>query len=151
MRRAFLAILLLPSLAQAQAIESVTFDEAVRRALTNHPTVQQAAIDILRAEAVLQQVRGRSLPSLNASFSANVIAPVTEFAGEALNPRTQTVTSAAFSVPLLTAVNWAQRNQAADQIFVSQRAAEDARRQIAIATGITGPAGSRRAGSWRGS
>lgn len=119
--------------ASAQGIERVTFDEAIRRAVTNHPTIRQAAAGIIRAESILQQVRARSRPSVNASFSTNVIAPVTRFAGSSIFPRTQTVTTGELSVPLLASVNWAQRNQAADQVFVSQRAAEEARREIATA------------------
>jgi outer membrane protein TolC len=131
-----LLLLLQPSTAGAQQpLQRLTFDEAVQRAIANHPTVQQAALNILRAETILQQVRARSLPTVDASFATNTIGPVTEFGGQNIFPRTQTVTSANLAVPLLTPVSWAQRNQAADQIFVSQRAAEDARRQIALAAG----------------
>jgi len=119
----------------AQTIERVTFDEAVRRAVTNHPTIQRAAADILRAEAVLQQVRSRSLPSVGVSMATSVIDPVTQFSGSAINPRTQTLTTASVGVPLFTAVSWAERNQAADQILVSERTVADARRQIAMAAG----------------
>jgi outer membrane protein TolC len=58
---------------------------------------------------------------------------VTQFDGASITPRTQTVTSAGLTVPLLTPVAWAQRNQAADQIIVSQRAADEARRQVGVA------------------
>ena len=119
----------------AQEMQRLTFDEAIQRAVTNHPTIRQAAVGILRAEAILEQVRSRSRPSVDASFNTNVIGPVTEFNGVGIFPRTQTVTSANLAVPLLTPVSWAQRNQAADQVFVSQRAAEDVRREIALAAG----------------
>jgi len=119
----------------AQAFETVTFDEAVQRAVKNHPTVQQAAAGILRAESILQQARARYLPTVDATFSANVIDPVTQFSGTSINPRTQTVTSAGLSVPLLTPVRWAERNQAEDEVFVSLRAADEARRAVAIAAG----------------
>jgi outer membrane protein TolC len=119
----------------AQTIEQLTFEEAVRRAVTSHPTVQQAAAGILRAESILQQVRARSLPSVDATFSTNVIDPVTQFSGTSINPRTQTVTTAGLAVPLLTPVRWAERNQAEDDVLVSRRAADDARRAVAIAAG----------------
>ena len=117
----------------AQTIEQVTFEEAVRRAVTGHPTVQQAAAGILRAESILLQVRSRSLPAVDATFSTNIIDPVTQFSGTSINPRTQTVTTAGLAVPLLTPVRWAERNQAEDDVLVSQRAADDARRAVAIA------------------
>ena len=119
----------------AQTIEQVTFEEAVRRAVTNHPTLQQAAAGILRAEAVLQQVRSRSLPSVDATFSTNVIDPVTRFSGTSINPRTQTVTSASLSVPLLSPVRWAERHQAEDGVLVSRCEQDEARRAVATAAG----------------
>ena len=119
----------------AQTIERVTFEEAVRRAVTSHPTVQQAAAGILRAESILQQVRARSLPSVDATFGTNIIHPVTRFSGSSINPRTQTVTTAGLSVPLLTPVRWAERNQAEDDVLVSLRMVDEARRAVAIAAG----------------
>ena len=119
----------------AQTIEQVTFEEAVRRAVTSHPTLRQAAAGILRAEAVLQQARSRSLPSVDATFSTNVIDPVTRFSGTSINPRTQTVTSASVSVPLLSPVRWAERHQAEDGVLVSRREEDEARRAVATAAG----------------
>ena len=78
MRRlaAFFGIVVLcPAVATAQTLEQVTFEEAVRRAVSSHPTVRQAAADVLRAQAVLQQSRARTRPSLDASFTTNVIDP----------------------------------------------------------------------------
>lgn len=119
----------------AQTIERVIFDDAVRRAVENHPSVQRAAADILRAEAVQQQVRARALPSVGVAMTTSVIDPITSFDGRAIVPRTQTQTVASVGIPLITPVSWAERNQAADQVIVSQRVVADARRQIAMATG----------------
>lgn len=119
----------------AQNIEQVTFEEAVHRAVTNHPTLDQAAAGILRAEAVLQQVRSRSLPSVEATFGTNVIDPVTRFSGTSINPRAQTVTSASVTVPLLSPVRWAERHQAEDGVLVSRREEDEARRAVAVAAG----------------
>ena len=60
---------------------------------------------------------------------------MTRFSGSAISPRTQTVTTADVAVPLIVPVRWAERNQAEDQVFVSQRGVEDARRQIGVAAG----------------
>jgi outer membrane protein len=136
--RAVLSALVVISLSTplyGQTTEQVTFEEAVRRAITNHPTVQRAAADILRAQAIVQQVRAQSMPSINAAVTTNVIDPVTRFSGSAIQPRTQAVTTADLAVPLVVPVRWAERAQSEDQVLVSQRAAEDARRQIGIAAG----------------
>jgi outer membrane protein TolC len=97
--------------------------------------VQQAAAGVVRAQAVERQVRARSLPAVDATFSTNVIDPVTEFSGTNIVPRTQTSSTAGVSVPLFAPVSWAERVQAADQVTVSARAEADARRAIALAAG----------------
>jgi multidrug efflux system outer membrane protein len=129
-----LAAALFQSSAYAQAIEAISFDEAIRRAIANNPTIRQAAAGILRAEAILQQTRALSLPAIDAQLAVTTIGPVPSFAGQSIVPRTQLNTNAAFAVPVLQPVLWAQRNQAADQVVVSQRESEDIRRQIAVAT-----------------
>lgn len=123
-----------PAAAQERAAQAMTFDEAIRRAVTGHPTTEQAAAGILRAEAVLQQVGAQSRPALDATLTTRTIGPVQQFAGEAVNPRTQLTTGVNLVVPLLTPVRWARRAQAQDQILVAQRGADDVRRAIAVAT-----------------
>jgi multidrug efflux system outer membrane protein len=120
---------------QAQTMPQVTFDDAVRRAIANNPTVHEASADILRAEGVAQQVRAQALPAIGALVTSNTIDPITRFSGSAIVPRNQTVTSADVLVPLVVPVRWAERNQALDQVFVARRGEDDARRQVAIAAG----------------
>jgi outer membrane protein len=128
-----LAFLVSPP-AVAQTMEAITFEEAIRRAVANNPTIQQAAAGILRAEALLQQTRALSLPAVNATLATTTIGPVPEFGGQTIVPRSQLNASLGFAVPVLQPVRWAQRNQAADQIVVSQRTSDDVRREIAVAT-----------------
>lgn len=130
----FVLAMLAAGAAQAQPIERITFDEAIRRAMANNPALQQAAAGILRAEAVLQQVGAGARPTVGATVAANVIDPVPSFGGTNIVPRVQSQTNAELAVPLLTPVRWAQRSQAADQVLVSQQSAVDVRRQIAVAT-----------------
>jgi outer membrane protein TolC len=119
----------------AQTVERLSFDEAVRRAIASNPTVQQAAADILQAEAVALQVRSQSLPTIAAAVATNVIDPITRFSGSAISPRTQAVTTADMFLPLVVPARWAEWGHAQDQVLVSQRGADDARRQIGVATG----------------
>jgi outer membrane protein TolC len=122
-----------PVAAQQPAMERLTFDEAVQRAVTRNPTIEQATAGILRAEAILQQVRSLSLPTVDATLTTQTIGPVPEFSGLTITPRTQLITSAVLGVPLLTPVRWAQRAQAQDQVVVAQRGAADVRRQVGVA------------------
>jgi hypothetical protein len=48
-----LELVVAPAAAQP-VMERLTFDAAVDRAVTRHPTVEQAAAGILRAQAILQ-------------------------------------------------------------------------------------------------
>ena len=123
--------------AQEAPLERLAFDEAIERAVTRNPSIEQAAANILRAQSLLQQVRSFSLPSADATLTTTTIGPVTEFAGEAIVPRTQLNTSFALAVPLLVPVRWAERAQARDQVVVAERGAGEVRRQIALATAET--------------
>ena len=127
-------VAVVPAAAAAQTSEKLTFEAAIQRAIEQNPTVAQAAEGILRAQAILQQVGASSRPSLDATFNTTVIAPLTEFSGTSIVPRTQTQTAGSLAVPLLTPVAWAQRAQAADQVFVSRQTVVDIRRQVAVAT-----------------
>ena len=46
------------------AVEAVTFDAAVQRALDRNPTALQAAAEIRRYRALVEEVRSASLPTL---------------------------------------------------------------------------------------
>jgi len=59
---------------------------------------------------------------------------VPEFGGQTIVPRSQLNTSLALAVPVLQPVRWAEHAQAGDQVVVSQRTADDIRREIAVAT-----------------
>lgn len=142
MRRLALAFVffIAPALATAQPMERLTFQQAIARAMMNNPTVARATAGIMRAEAILQQVRSSSLPNLSLSTAVNFTNPVKfEVEGRTATvvPGIQTQTTPVLGVPILTPVAWAQRNQAGDQIIVAQQTERDVRRQVAIAAGQT--------------
>jgi outer membrane protein TolC len=127
-----LLLVCIPSYAQAQALERLTFAQAIDRAVRNNPTIAQAAAGIMRADAILRQVRSSSLPALGLAMTTTVTNPV-KFDDVSVVPVVQTQTIPTFGVPILTPVLWAQRNQAGDQVVVAQRTERDVRRQIAVA------------------
>jgi outer membrane protein TolC len=122
--------------AQAQTVERIACKDAIDRATRNNPTVAQAAAGIMRAEAILQQVRSSSLPALSLSTTTNVTNPI-KFGGLSVIPAVQTQTTPTLGVPILTPVAWAQRNQAGDQVVVAQQNEKEVRRQVAVAAGQT--------------
>ena len=122
--------------------ERISFQEAVERSLRQNPQVVIATQEIVRAKAVLEQVRATGLPTLYANGS------YTRLDGDRLSPAgvaggTPTVilgenTIAAnvqITAPILSAHSWAAWAHAADNVKVSAAAALEIERQLALSTG----------------
>src|SRR5438445_3584174 len=62
-----------PVFAQQPAMERVTFEEAITRALANNPTIAGAAEAVLRAEGLLQQARAATRPGVNAFLTNSTL------------------------------------------------------------------------------
>lgn len=123
--------------AMSQAIETVTLDEAVARALKNNPTIAAASQAVLRAEGLLQQARAVTLPNVSATFLNTVVDSSRGFNGAVIQPRDQATLSANLSMPVLAPSRWAAASQARDQIEVAGLATADVRKQIGVATAQT--------------
>ena len=116
------------------AVERITFDEAIRRALEKNPGVAEAAQAILRAEALLQQAKVVRQPTVSAAATTTLLDSERGFDEFVTQPRTQTLFGAAVSYPVLASARWAQSAQAEDQIRVARLSVTETRRQIALAT-----------------
>ncbi|HEX6215987.1 MAG TPA: efflux RND transporter permease subunit, partial [Vicinamibacterales bacterium] len=115
-----------------QALETVTFDEAIARALEKNPTVAIAATNILRSEALLQQARSETRPRVFGSVTNTTLDTGREFDGLTVQPQNQTLFGLNAAMPL-SAVSWARRTQAMDQVEIARLSVTDTRRQIAVA------------------
>jgi outer membrane protein len=120
--------------AQAVAPERVTFKEAIERALARNPSVAQAAADILRADALLQQVRSQSLPTIGGGATLTTLDHHSELNGTITTPQNQLVATVSVAGLLYAPVQWAQRAQSADNKQLAELAAGEVRRQVALAT-----------------
>jgi outer membrane protein len=135
-----LALLGCTATASAQTpptMETVTFDQAIERALKNNPEIAEASQAILRAESLLQQARAGTMPNVSAAFSNVVVDSERGFNGAITQPRSQSTLSGNLSMPVLAPARWAATAQARDQIEVANLSTADVRRQIAVATGQT--------------
>ncbi len=121
--------------AQTSPPSTVTFKEAVDRAIRRNPSVAQAAASILRADAILQQTRILALPTLGASASFTTLDQGRTLNGTPTTPQNQLVATATVSALLYAPVVWALRAQAADNRQNAQLEAAEVRRQVAVATG----------------
>lgn len=122
-----------PLRAQPAAFEAVSFDEAIRRAVAQNPDAAEAAQAILRAEALLLAARTVLFPTASATVTTTVLNEARGFNGLVTQPQTQTGFGGSVSYPVLAAARWAARVQAADQVQVARLAADEVKRQIAIA------------------
>ncbi len=122
-----------PAFAQTPVMETVSFDEAIARAVEKNPTVAIASANILRSEAILQQARAAVMPRVGASVTNTTLDSGRSFGEETVQPRNQSVFALNATSPLVAAAQWAARAQAMDQVEIARLATTDTRRQIAVA------------------
>ncbi len=120
--------------AQADAVPRVTFRDAIARALQRNPSVQQAADEILRADALLQESRAVLLPGVSAGAVNTTLNEGRSFSGNVATPQNQVAATATVSGLIYAPVQWALHAQAADARQVAELAAAEVRRQVALAT-----------------
>src|SRR6185436_5270398 len=124
-----------PSFAQTpamQPVDTVTFDEAIARAIEKNPSLAIAATNILRSEALLQQARAQTMPRLAVNATNTTLDTGREFSGQTVQPQNQTVFGLNAALPIGPA-QWAAKTQAMDQVEIARLSVTDARRQIAVA------------------
>ena len=126
---------LVPSIASAQpAMESLSFDAAIARAVEKNPSIAIAATNILRSEAILQQVRAVTMPRVNGSITNTTLDGGREFGNQTIQSQNQSLFALSASAPVLAAAQWAARAQAQDQIGVATLSTADIRKEVAVAT-----------------
>jgi outer membrane protein TolC len=123
--------------------ERMTFEAAVKRALDRNPTARQAAEEIHRFHALMEEVRAASLPTFVGTGtythldSARVSTSPLAGGGTAtttLLPQDAVNANVTLTVPLVNPRGWVQWGQANDQIDVARFNAADVRRTLAVAT-----------------
>lgn len=112
--------------------DTVTFDQAVQRAIAANLTVQRASTAVLSAEALLMQARAAVRPTVDGSAAVTVLDAERGFSGSVVTPQTQLLLSGSAAYPVLAAAQWAARAQAADQVEIARINVADVRRQVAV-------------------
>lgn len=121
-----------PGTAFGQALEVVSFEDVVQRAVQANLTVQRASTAVLGAEALLAQARAAVRPAVTGTATVTMLDDERGFSGNVVQPRTQTLFGGSAEVPLLAAAQWAAGVQAADQVTVANVSVDDVRRQVAV-------------------
>jgi outer membrane protein TolC len=119
---------------QTSPVETVTFEQAIARALEKNPTVAIAATNILRSEALVQQARAAVLPRLGLNITNTTLDSGRSFGDQTVQPQNQSLFALSATAPVLAAAQWAARAQALDQLEIARLSVADTRRQIAVAT-----------------
>ena len=121
--------------ALAQEPTRMTMDEAIRRALDQNPTFLVARDEIRRAQALVEEARAQSLPTLYGAGTYLRLDHDRTFSGVVTQPKSQVNLAATLAVPLVNPRAWAQWSHAGDNVDVAQANALDTRRTLGVATG----------------
>jgi outer membrane protein TolC len=133
MRRAlFAAALGCAAIAHAQPSQSLTFDEAVSKALANNPATAQAKDEIRRAQSVVEEVRAAMLPTLSGNAAGTLLDGARTQGGATVVPQTSLGANVQLAVPLVVPQRWAQTSHAREQVGVTSMSAAEVNRQIAF-------------------
>jgi outer membrane protein TolC len=122
-------------------VEQVTFDGAVKRALDRNPTARQAAEEIRRYHALMEEVRAASLPTLYGTGTYTHLennriepSPIVGGPSSVVLPQNSLNLAATVNVPLIYPHGWVQWKQAEDLVDVARANAADVRRTLGVTT-----------------
>jgi outer membrane protein TolC len=118
-------------------VTQVTFEDAARRTLARNPTVLQAVEELGRAQALVEETRAPSLPSLAFNGVFTQLDGARVLNGTVLEPATQINLNLQLTVPLILPQRWAQWAHSKDQVAVARIGVGEVQRQLAIAVGHT--------------
>jgi outer membrane protein TolC len=121
----------------------MSFEAAVKKAVTRNPMVQVAVEEITRAQALVEQTRSVALPQLSANAVYTRIEgdrrsiSVMGAAGSVVVPADQVNANLSLLVPIVATRGWVQWSHAKENVDVTRANAEDVRRQLAFTTART--------------
>jgi outer membrane protein TolC len=138
MRRVFIAAAALSAMATAAGAQTppmvtLTFDEAVARAIERNPTLARAGRAIDQANALLDQARAVTRPEVTANLDDTTLDKGVSFSGGTVVPRNQATFGVTASLPILALGRWSRVSQASDQVEVATASASEVRVQVAVA------------------
>jgi outer membrane protein TolC len=121
--------------ALAEGEARMTMEDAVRLSLDRNPTFLVARAEIVRAQALVEEARAQSLPTLYGAAAYIRLDSDRKFEGTVTEPKSQVNLSALLTVPLVNPTAWATWSHAKDEVDVARASAFDTRRVVAVATG----------------
>ena len=112
----------------------ISFDEAVKRAVAQNPSVLVAAANILSAQGLLRQARAAVLPNVAVTGTNVTLDDSRGIGDQVFTPQNTFSAGIGVAMPLFAPAQWAERVQALDAQHVAEASTEEVKRQIAVAT-----------------
>ena len=131
MRNALLALLVA---APAAAQTRLTLDEAVKRAVARNVSARIGQLEIARAEAVLEEARGPSMPTITGFATGTQLDSARRANGVLVAGESTLNANVTIAMPLIAPARWVAWAHASDQAEVARLAAQDVARGVAVAT-----------------
>ena len=123
-----------PAATTPQPVESLSFREAIQRAVEKNPSSAIAAAGILRAEALLRQARSAANLQIAGNVTTTTLNKGVEFQGTTVSPQNSVTGTVDVTMPVFAPVAWARRAQAADQRNIAELSKAETTRQISLET-----------------
>jgi outer membrane protein TolC len=118
---------------QPTPVPPIGLARAIELALSRNPTAVLAYEEIRRAEALVEQTRSASLPTIAAGGVFTQLDSARKAANIVTQPQTGLLLSATADVPVVVPRSWALWSQSRDQVNVARLSAADTRRLLAVA------------------
>ena len=118
------------------SVRRVSLENAMKMALERNTTAATAAAEIRRAEALVEQARASSLPTVSGVATYTRLDSDRTFAttGAVIAPANSFNASLFVNVPIIHPRNWATLRHAEDNIDIARASMKDVRRQVATVT-----------------
>lgn len=129
--RSLVAVAVLMVSVRAGALEKLTLEQAVQRAVEHAPAAQMAATDVRRAMALLDQARASYGPAVMFNATVSQLDGDRKVGDRVLAPATSANANVQASIPLLSFQRRAQAARAEDAVSVADAVAADVKRSAA--------------------
>ena len=121
-----------PASTTPQPIESLSFKDAIQRAVDKNPSSAIAAAGILRAEALLRESRSAANLQITGALTTTTLNKGVEFQGTTVSPQNSVTGTVDATMPVFAPAAWARRAQAADQRNIAELSKAETTRQISL-------------------
>ena len=129
---AALASLLRPATAAAQDVPVVSLSQAVAWALERNPSAVVALEEVRRAQAVVEESRSASLPTLAGTAAFTQLDGARQVGPVVSQPQTGLLLQATLAVPIIVPRSWAQWSQSKELLRSAEASSADVRRVVAV-------------------